>query len=428
MSAVRAAVAASFVSVATSGTWSISCSEPCPQRVAGARPPSTSIGEWLACAEAIALIAFVTPGPAVTAAAPGAARDLRPALGRERRGLLVAHVDDLDPLGPAAVVDREQMAAGEREELRDPVRLQAPGDEMPADDPDLARRFRRHRAADPISEQPRSHERASAAPSISSDSGPRRGRFVQPVLAAEQQPPDAQRRQARRARGQQPASELLDRAVAALRRRPPRASRAGRSRRRPRPRRGSRDRRCQSRRRTPAATPRARTPRRSRARPPAMPRASPRARAAGARRATSAAGRAAARALAAAARRVLPELGAVQHAGERRLPFQTREQALRALGREIRVRRGQVEEQRRRGQAAARERRPAVAAPRDARPAKSRFPYDHNAASAAKPAATFAQVSHLKGPCNRPPSSGASKRHYGACSAPAAARPLEPGP
>ena len=71
MSAVRVAVAASLQSVATSGTWSISCSEPCPQRVAGARPPSTSSGEWLACAEAIALIAFVTPGPAVTAATPG---------------------------------------------------------------------------------------------------------------------------------------------------------------------------------------------------------------------------------------------------------------------------------------------------------------------------------------------------------------------
>ena len=38
---------------------------------AGARPPRTSIGEWFCCAEAIALIAFVTPGPAVTAATPG---------------------------------------------------------------------------------------------------------------------------------------------------------------------------------------------------------------------------------------------------------------------------------------------------------------------------------------------------------------------
>ncbi len=65
------AVAASLVSGRTKGTWSISCREPIPQRIAGARPPSTSIGERLAWAEAIALMALVTPGPAVRAATPG---------------------------------------------------------------------------------------------------------------------------------------------------------------------------------------------------------------------------------------------------------------------------------------------------------------------------------------------------------------------
>ncbi len=45
ISDVRPGVAASFVSGATNGTWSISCREPWPQRVAGARPPRTSIGE-----------------------------------------------------------------------------------------------------------------------------------------------------------------------------------------------------------------------------------------------------------------------------------------------------------------------------------------------------------------------------------------------
>ena len=43
---------------------------PLAQRIAGARPPSTTIGEWFACAEAIALIPLVTPGPAVSAHAP----------------------------------------------------------------------------------------------------------------------------------------------------------------------------------------------------------------------------------------------------------------------------------------------------------------------------------------------------------------------
>ena len=65
------AVAANRVSGATNGTWSISCSDPIPQRSAGARPPRTSSGEEFCCAAAIALIPFVTPGPAVSAATPG---------------------------------------------------------------------------------------------------------------------------------------------------------------------------------------------------------------------------------------------------------------------------------------------------------------------------------------------------------------------
>ena len=69
--AVVSAVAANFVSGATNGTWSISCSDPWPQRNAGARPPSTSIGELFWAAEAIALMPLVTPGPAVSAHTPG---------------------------------------------------------------------------------------------------------------------------------------------------------------------------------------------------------------------------------------------------------------------------------------------------------------------------------------------------------------------
>jgi hypothetical protein len=47
----------------------------------------------------------------------------------------VAEVDQLDSLGPAAVVDREQMAAGQSEQLRDPVRPQPPRDETSAVEP-----------------------------------------------------------------------------------------------------------------------------------------------------------------------------------------------------------------------------------------------------------------------------------------------------
>jgi len=44
----------------------------------------------------------------------------------------VTYVDDLDPLLAAAVVDREEMPAGEREELADAVRLQAASDQSAA--------------------------------------------------------------------------------------------------------------------------------------------------------------------------------------------------------------------------------------------------------------------------------------------------------
>ncbi len=71
ISSVLRGVAASLVSGRTNGTWSISCSEPWPQRISGARPPRTTIGEWFWSAEASALIPLVTPGPAVSAATPG---------------------------------------------------------------------------------------------------------------------------------------------------------------------------------------------------------------------------------------------------------------------------------------------------------------------------------------------------------------------
>ena len=81
---------------------------------------------------AIALIPLVTPGPGGQRAHARLARHLRPALGGERRRLLVAHVDDVDALVAAAVVDREQVAAREREQLAHAVRLQAPGDQPAA--------------------------------------------------------------------------------------------------------------------------------------------------------------------------------------------------------------------------------------------------------------------------------------------------------
>jgi hypothetical protein len=56
-----------------------------------------------------------------------AAGCLRPPLRSPRRRLLVPRVDDVDPLVLAAVVDREQVTAGEREQLRDAARRERAG-------------------------------------------------------------------------------------------------------------------------------------------------------------------------------------------------------------------------------------------------------------------------------------------------------------
>ena len=62
------------------------------------------------------------------------ARRLREPLRRPGRRGLVAGVDDLDPLLLAAVVDREQVAAGEAEQILDAARLQRLGNEPAAVD------------------------------------------------------------------------------------------------------------------------------------------------------------------------------------------------------------------------------------------------------------------------------------------------------
>ncbi len=64
------AVPACFVTDATIGTWSSSWSDPEPHRARGARPPITVTGVPFSAAVVIALIPFVTPGPAVSAATP----------------------------------------------------------------------------------------------------------------------------------------------------------------------------------------------------------------------------------------------------------------------------------------------------------------------------------------------------------------------
>ena len=64
-------VRALLVIEATIGGWSSSWRLPLPQRFCGARPPTTTMGDPANCAWAMALMPFVTPGPAVSTASPG---------------------------------------------------------------------------------------------------------------------------------------------------------------------------------------------------------------------------------------------------------------------------------------------------------------------------------------------------------------------
>ena len=103
-----------------------------PQRIAGARPPSTSIGEWFCCAEASALMPFVTPGPAVSAHTPGSRVTFAQPSAAKAADCSWRTSTSVDALPPTAVVEGEQMPAGEGEELPDAVRLEPPGDQAPA--------------------------------------------------------------------------------------------------------------------------------------------------------------------------------------------------------------------------------------------------------------------------------------------------------
>ena len=126
-SAAVGMVRALLVIEATIGGWSSSWRLPLPQRFCGARPPTTTIGDPANCACAIALTPLVTPGPGGEHGQPGHPGQLAGRLGGERRGLLVADVEDphrrvgLD----RAVVHREDVGAGQREHGLHAVR---PGD------------------------------------------------------------------------------------------------------------------------------------------------------------------------------------------------------------------------------------------------------------------------------------------------------------
>ena len=69
------------------------------------------------------------PGPGGHDRDAGLPGDARPAVGRVRRRLLVAHVDDADALVEAAVVDRHDVPAAEREDVRHALLLERARDD-----------------------------------------------------------------------------------------------------------------------------------------------------------------------------------------------------------------------------------------------------------------------------------------------------------
>ena len=117
-SAAVCSVFASFETDSRIGGWSSSCRLPLPQRLAGARPPTTTIGEPANCAWAIALTPLVTPGPGGEHGQARHPGELAGRLGRERRRLLVAYVEQPHRrVGlHRAVVHREHVGAGQGEQ------------------------------------------------------------------------------------------------------------------------------------------------------------------------------------------------------------------------------------------------------------------------------------------------------------------------
>ena len=131
------------------GTGSSSCSEPEPQRSAGARPPIAIIGDPLSCGRGQRAHPVRHARARGQRADTDPAGDLGPPLGRERRRLLVADVDETDVGLHAPVVEREEVTAREGEDRVDVVAAEHLGREPSARAELLACRLTcRHAAGD----------------------------------------------------------------------------------------------------------------------------------------------------------------------------------------------------------------------------------------------------------------------------------------
>ena len=102
-----------------SSTWFMSCSEPMSANGARALPADDDHRDVGAVRARHAGHGVGEAGSRGDDRHAGPTGDARPAVGRVRRGLLVAHVDDADALVEAAVVDRHHVPAAEGEDEGD---------------------------------------------------------------------------------------------------------------------------------------------------------------------------------------------------------------------------------------------------------------------------------------------------------------------
>ena len=134
MRRVSGTCTAHFVMGRISATWSMSWSEPMSQSSLGPGAADDDHGDAGALRVGHGRDDVGDAGPGGDGAHARLARDARPAVGGVAGGLLVADVDDADPLVEAAVVDGLDVASAEGEEVRRAVPLERLGDQAPAVD------------------------------------------------------------------------------------------------------------------------------------------------------------------------------------------------------------------------------------------------------------------------------------------------------
>ena len=134
ISAVRSVVITSDANLLMGviiSVWRNSCSPPMRYCFSGELPPISSIGTF--GAKRVGHAGHRVGGAGTRGHHRAAqSRDARIGIGRVRRDLLMAHVHDLDAFVDAAVIDIDDVAAGNGEDVLDAFLLEHLGDDLAA--------------------------------------------------------------------------------------------------------------------------------------------------------------------------------------------------------------------------------------------------------------------------------------------------------